>query len=196
MEQFSVINAWLILMFRFLFVILDFRSILRSMYKPNEDQKTWTTIRSGVWNLYHSFSDIYANIDTILKPMTMLLRVKGQGWKYKGVPVRWFVSDRGEPIFDTPWQHVKFCICNVFNIRSCVHCSLTLSLLFLFVRFRFFIIFPSSYSFVFNNSWKIRVGVCSCSSEHEQTPVFALYVFICDIFWDWQSHFPTFLYFA
>ena len=40
MEQFSVINAWLILIFRFLFVILDFRSMLRSsMYKPNDDQK-------------------------------------------------------------------------------------------------------------------------------------------------------------
>ena len=59
MEQFSVINAWLILIFRFLFVILDFRSMLRSsMYKPNDDQKEKKVIiRSDVLNLYRSLSD-------------------------------------------------------------------------------------------------------------------------------------------
>ena len=49
MEQFSVINAWLILMFRFLFVILDFRSILRSMYKPNDDQKPELPFEVTFW---------------------------------------------------------------------------------------------------------------------------------------------------
>ena len=46
-------------------------------------------------------------------------------------------------------------------------------------------IFPNSCSFVFNNFWKIRVRVHSCSGEHERTPVFALYVFVFVHPWSW-----------
>ena len=112
MEQFSVINAWLILMFRFLFVILDFRSILRSMYKPNEDQKTLTTIRSDAsWRLepLSLFSEtmLIFEINVNFRLITVTSRVRGR-----------------------------------------------------------------------DDSWKIRVRVRSCSSQHERTPVLALYVFL------------------
>ena len=59
MEQFSVINAWLILMFRFLFVILDFRSILRSMYKPNDDQKPELPLEVTFWTFITHFLTLW-----------------------------------------------------------------------------------------------------------------------------------------